>query len=289
MSQRILTEVVRGQAAIDGAGVHLQRVLGLRTTKSFDPFLMLDGFDSKNPNDYIKGFPWHPHRGIETITYLLKGKMEHGDSLKNKGLITDGSCQWMTAGSGIIHQEMPLESEHMLGAQLWLNIPQKHKMDPPKYADIQAQSIPKIQEEQATIAILSGRYKGQKGATNGSYFDVQYLDIELQADSEWHYNETPNQDTLFLYLIQGDLALDSDFKNFESKACALLTKAQSSPSEPNDTLSVKAGPNGARFFLLSAKPLHEPIAWGGPVVMNTKEELDLAFAEIQNNTFIKHP
>jgi len=151
MSRRRCTQIVRGQHAIDGAGVHLRRVLGLRTVKDFDPFLMLDGFDSTDPGDYIKGFPWHPHRGIETVTYLLQGEIEHGDSLGNKGFIRDLQCQWMTAGSGIIHQEMPMASERMLGCQLWVNLPQKEKMTQPAYRDIKKEDVSLVQEENATI------------------------------------------------------------------------------------------------------------------------------------------
>ena len=161
MPGRKCTQIVRGQHTIDGAGVRLRRVLGLKTVKDFDPFLMLDGFDSSNPQDYIKGFPWHPHRGIETVTYLLKGEIEHGDSLGNKGVIRDLQCQWMTAGSGIIHQEMPMASERMLGCQLWVNLPKKDKMTQPAYRDIKQQDVSVIQEKNATVRVLSGNYHEQ--------------------------------------------------------------------------------------------------------------------------------
>jgi len=288
MSRRRCTQIVRGQHAIDGAGVHLRRVLGLRTVKDFDPFLMLDGFDSTDPKDYIKGFPWHPHRGIETVTYLIHGEIEHGDSLGNKGFIRDLQCQWMTAGSGIIHQEMPMASERMLGCQLWVNLPQKEKMTHPAYRDIKKEDVSLIQEENATVRVLSGSYSNRHGAVKGEYIKVQYLDVALEPDSIWRYQATSNDQTLFLYLIDGTLAADEALVDFEEKACAILMSASSSKDSDYDEVLVKAGNKGARFFLIAGKPLNEPVAWGGPIVMNTKEELDEAFRELDNGTFIKH-
>lgn len=287
MARRINTQTVRGQQAIDGAGVHLRRVLGLRTITDFDPFLMLDGFDSANPQDYIKGFPWHPHRGIETVTYLISGEVEHGDSLGNKGVIRDLECQWMTAGSGIIHQEMPKASDRMLGCQLWVNLPQKDKMCEPAYNDIQQKDVPLIEEEKAAIRVLSGRYKGITGALKSHYVKVRYLDVALKAGSEWIYNETPDNETLFLYLIDGTLAADEALEKFEEKACAMLMKAASDQRNEFSDVIVKAGPDGARFLLIVAEPLHEPVAWGGPIVMNTQEELNKAFEELDEGTFIR--
>ncbi len=288
MPGRKFTQAVRGQHAVDGAGVRLRRVLGIRTIRDFDPFLMLDGFDSKDPADYIKGFPWHPHRGIETVTYLLKGDIEHGDSLGNKGVIGDLQCQWMTAGSGIIHQEMPRAAERMLGCQLWVNLPKKDKMTQPAYRDIRQQDVTTVSEDNATVRVLSGNYKNNPGAVKGEYVKVQYLDVDLAPDSIWSYNETPNDQTLFLYLIDGTLAADEALGNFEEKACAMLLTASSSDSYSFDEVRVKAGPDGARFFLIAARPLQEPVAWGGPIVMNTQEELNLAFSELESRTFIKH-
>jgi hypothetical protein len=288
MARRKFTQAVRGQDAVDGAGVRLRRVLGYRTIRDFDPFLMLDGFDSTDPRDYVKGFPWHPHRGIETVTYLLKGDVEHGDSLGNKGVIGDLQCQWMTAGSGIIHQEMPRASERMLGCQLWVNLPKKDKMTQPAYRDIRPQDVAEVREENAKVRVLSGRYKNNKGAVKGEYVSVQYLDVDLAPDSVWSYSETPNNQTLFLYLIDGTLTADEKLANFEKKGCAMLMTASSSNSSDFDEVKVKAGPEGARFFLIAAVPLQEPVAWGGPIVMNTQEELNLAFRELENKTFIKH-
>ncbi len=288
MAGRRPTQSVRGQHAVDGAGVRLRRVLGYRTIKDFDPFLMLDGFDSTDPADYIKGFPWHPHRWIETVTYLLKGDIEHGDSLGNRGVIGDLQCQWMTAGSGIIHQEMPRASERMLGCQLWVNLPAKDKMTRPAYRDIRRQDVATVSEDNSRVRVLSGNYKNNPGAVRGEYVKVQYLDVALEPDSTWNYSETPNDQTLFLYLIDGTLAADEALSQFEEKGCAILMKASSENSSEYDEVRVKAGPGGARFFLIAAKPLKEPVAWGGPIVMNTREELDEAFRDLDNKTFIKH-
>lgn len=288
MPKRKLIKVVRGEHAVDGAGVRLRRVLGYRTIRDFDPFLMLDGFDSLNPEDYIKGFPWHPHRGIETVTYILQGDVEHADSLGNKGVIGDLQCQWMTAGSGIIHQEMPRAAERMLGCQLWVNLPKKDKMTQPAYRDIRQEAVSVVREENATVRVLSGLYKDNRGAVKGEYVKVQYLDVALDRDRIWIYNETPNDNTLFLYLIEGTLAADDALKVFEEKACAMLLAASNANGNDFDEVRVKAGPDGARFFLIAARPLREPVAWGGPIVMNTDEELAQAFSDLDNKTFIKH-
>lgn len=288
MNTRKAIQIVRGRRAIDGAGVHLQRVLGYKTIHDFDPFLMLDGFDSKNPNDYIKGFPWHPHRGIETITYLITGSIEHGDSLGNKGTIHDLECQWMTAGSGIIHQEMPLASDLILGCQLWVNLPAKDKMTMPAYGDITKDKVTVVEENDAVIRILAGKYKENHGVFKGKYLSVQYLDVDLAPNKTWTYSETPNDQTLFIYLLDGTLAPDENLSQFENKACAILFTPSNSDSDTNEAVVVKAGEKGARFVLLAAKPLKEPVAWGGPIVMNTNEELDRAFEELNNGSFIKH-
>lgn len=288
MNKRKVTQIVRGQHAVDGAGVRLRRVLGTETIPDFDPFLMLDGFDSTDPQDYVKGFPWHPHRGIETITYLIKGRIEHGDSLGNKGTIHDLECQWMTAGSGIIHQEMPKASERMLGCQLWVNLPAKDKMTEPAYGDITQDKIVVTEEENAVVRILAGAYKGKKGVFEGKYVKVTYLDIDLAPDSTWTYTETPNNETLFIYLLDGTLAVDELLHDFEKKSCAVLFRSANPDAETNDAVVVRSGNQGARFVLLAAKPLREPVAWGGPIVMNTREELEEAFDELDRGTFIKH-
>ncbi|MDO5036661.1 MAG: pirin family protein [Porphyromonas sp.] len=287
-NRRKAVEIVRGHSAIDGAGVHLTRVLGIKTTKSFDPFLMLDGFDSHNPADYIKGFPWHPHRGIETVTYLIHGAMEHGDSLGNKGVIEAGGTQWMSAGSGIIHQEMPKASEHLLGCQLWVNLPSDQKMSEPSYGDISAADVPAVDDGNATVRVISGNYKGTDGAFAPKYVQVTYLDVDLAPDTIWEYDGIANNETLFTYLFTGEMAVNEELDDMERKGCAVLYAPTTTSKEDHDILRIKAGKEGARFALLAAEPLGEPIAWGGPVVMNTREELHNAFDELDKGTFIKH-
>ncbi|HWQ89400.1 MAG TPA: pirin family protein [Desulfitobacteriaceae bacterium] len=276
---RTVRKIVTGTSAIDGAGVKLVRVIGRNDTQDFDPFLMLDAFDSLDPKDYIQGFPWHPHRGIETITYLIKGNIEHRDSLGNKGSILDGQCQWMTAGSGIIHQEMPQPADRMLGVQLWLNLPAKAKMTAPKYRDIRKENIPVIEEGNSKIHIIAGKYHGRIGAMEGDYIKVLYLDVEVKANGEWSF-ETENDSTLFIYILQGEGSFDPQSEQYVAKKHAVLFNE-------GDTFRVKAANKELRFLLFLGKPLREPIAWGGPIVMNTKEELKTAFQELDENTFIK--
>lgn len=275
---RSIRRIVTGKPATDGAGVKLVRVIGYNDTQDFDPFLMLDAFDSTNPEDYVKGFPWHPHRGIETITYLIRGDIAHGDSLGNKGRILDGECQWMTAGSGILHQEMPQPSERMLGTQLWLNLPAKDKMTEPKYNDIVRENVPTVAEEGLNIRIISGNYKGTDGAFRGEYADALYLDAEMAPGAEWLL-ETDPEATLFIYIVQGAGFFGPSGEGVAEKHAVLFDKG--------NAFRAKASEAGARIFLMAAKPLGEPIAWGGPIVMNTREELDLAFRELQEGTFIK--
>ena len=276
---RTIRKIVTGKNAIDGAGVHLVRVVGYNDTKDFDPFLMLDAFDSVNPSDYIKGFPWHPHRGIETITYLITGDIEHGDSLGNKGSILNGDCQWMTAGSGIIHQEMPKSCDRMLGAQIWLNLPAKHKMVTPKYGDIKNENIPVVVEKNSKVHIISGNYKGKEGGFEGEYVKPLYFDVEVAPEAEWIL-DTENDNTLFIYIVQGE-------GNFDPKGQASVSEKHAVLFNHGDKFYVKASGKGIRFLLLSAKPLNETIAWGGPIVMNTQEELNKAFEELEENKFIK--
>ncbi len=278
---RRIGSIHRGNAAVDGAGVHLVRVIGVRDTAKFDPFLMLDAFDSTNPEDYIKGFPWHPHRGIETITYLIEGEMDHGDSLGNQGTIHGGEAQWMTAGSGIIHQEMPKASPRMLGAQIWLNLPRQHKMAPPAYHSILAEDIPAVKDGDALVRVVAGRYGEVTAGFSGQYIPADYLDVTLVPGGSWSYDSAPDA-TLFVYLVQGSAFFTSEGENaqlVEEKSAVRFTHG--------DTLGVQAGDGGVRMLLLCAQPLHEPIAWGGPIVMNTQEELDAAFRELQDGTFLR--
>ena len=276
--KRDVEQAVTGNPAVDGAGVSLVRVLGHDTTMDFDPFLMLDAFDSRDPNDYIKGFPWHPHRGIETVTYLISGRIEHGDSLGNKGEIVDGGCQWMTAGSGILHQEMPKEAPRMLGLQLWLNLPAKDKMTPPKYNDIRDADVKVVREEGVTVRVISGAYKGVRGFMKGEHVKMTMLDVELKPNVAF-LMETPPDETLFAYLISGSGAFGASGREQAEKRAVRFT--------PGDEAAFTAGPEGLRLVLFMALPLHEPIAWGGPIVMNTREELRLAFDELDRGTFIK--
>lgn len=280
MGKRSVKRVAEGKDAVDGAGVHLRRVISRPDIYDFDPFLMLDSFDSKNAGDYINGFPWHPHRGIETITYLISGDIEHGDSLGNRGSIRDGQCQWMTAGSGIIHQEMPKSSPHMWGVQLWLNLPRKDKMSGPAYRDITAGQIKTVEEDNATVRILSGTYKGHDGAIQGGYTAITFLDIDLKPGKIWMYKSDP-ENTVFVFIAGGSASFE-DGGGFTGKRNAVLLTAG------QEDVVITASEEGARLLLLSGRPLNEEIAWGGPIVMNTPEELHLAFKELEEDTFIKH-
>lgn len=276
---RTINKVITGVKATDGAGVNLVRVIGYNDVVDFDPFLMLDAFDSVNPDDYTKGFPWHPHRGIETITYLISGDIEHGDSLGNKGSILNGDCQWMTAGSGIIHQEMPKPSERMLGLQLWLNLPAQNKLCAPKYRDINHSIIPVIEEEASTIRIIGGEYKNITGGAKGEYVKPTILDVEIKGEGEWFF-DTGEEVTLFIYIVRGSGHFSDDEDRIISEKHAILFNK-------GKTFCVKAGNDGIRFILFTGKPLKEPIAWGGPIVMNSQEELNQAFLEIDRGQFIK--
>ena len=278
MATRKIIKTVTGSHQVDGAGVHLVRVIGYHDVKEFDPFLMLDAFDSKNPQDYIKGFPWHPHRGIETVTYLIKGRIEHGDSLGNKGVIGEGECQWMTAGSGILHQEMPKATEHMLGLQLWINLPAKDKMTHPHYFDIRADMVKSISDNHAVVKVISGEYKGQQG-TKGRHVDALLLDIQVNPDETFRMKTDP-ETNLFVYIIEGDGTFGNDQERVIPYRTAVLF-------DMAEDFQAKAGNKGMRFVLFAGKPLKEPVAWGGPIVMNTKEELDQAFSELEEGDFIK--
>jgi hypothetical protein len=275
--QRAIRKVITGKNTVDGAGVKLVRVIGHGDTTEFDPFLMLDAFDSTDPSDYVKGFPWHPHRGIETITYLITGDIEHGDSLGNRGSILDGQCQWMTAGSGIIHQEMPKPSKRMLGVQLWLNLPAKDKMTVPKYHGIEVADIPVITEKNTKIHIIAGPYQANDGAIVGEYVKPVCLDVEMEPGAEWVLDTDPAA-TVFVYIFQGEGFFGGDEITGAKKAI-LFTAGHK--------VQVKALAGKLHFLLFAGRPLGEPIAWGGPIVMNTQDQLDLAFRELKENTFIK--
>lgn len=273
---RVIKEV-RSQSAIDGAGVHLVRVLGNNDVKDFDPFLMLDSFDTTNASDYIAGFPMHPHRGIETITYLISGEIEHEDSLGNKGSIHSGEAQWMTAGSGILHQEMPQTSERMLGFQLWLNLPRSEKMVEPNYMDITKEQIALKRMEGAEIRVLSGSFEEATGVTP-RYLPASIYDISLSKGRKIDIPVKP-EETPFIFFMEGDALIEG--RRILDKTAVLF--------DSGDSIAVHASPDSdSRFIFFSGRPLKEPISWGGPIVMNTQEELMSAFDELRQGTFIKH-
>ncbi|MBW8382686.1 MAG: pirin family protein, partial [Youngiibacter sp.] len=253
MGERKLIKTVRGSDAVDGAGVRLVRVLGHGTVTDFDPFLMLDAFDSRDPKDYVKGFPWHPHRGIETVTYLIQGRIEHGDSLGNSGVIGNGDCQWMTAGSGIIHQEMPKEAERMLGLQLWLNLPARDKMTEPKYRDITSSMVPKVEEPDAAVSVISGTFRGTEGAIQGDYVKTLMLDADMKPHGSLKV-EVPQSDTLFFYVVRGSGSMDG----------GEITAKSANLTSEGEVLNLTAGSDGLRAIIFSGAPLKEPVAWGGP-------------------------
>ncbi len=275
---RPIRKIITGEDAMDGAGVRLTRVFGHADVRELDPFLMLDAFDSTNPDEYRRGFPWHPHRGIETVTYLLEGDIEHGDSLGNKGSIRSGDCQWMTAGSGIIHQEMPQATARMLGAQLWINLPAQDKMTAPRYGDIRAEDIPVVEADGAKVRVVAGSYGDAPGAFEGRHVKATYLDVEILPGYSWSL-PVERGATVFAYIFRGAARFDGSGELIAEKHAVLYGDG--------DTVSIAAGDSGVRFILVAGRPLGEPIAWGGPIVMNTREELDAAFHEIDLGTFIK--
>jgi quercetin 2,3-dioxygenase len=266
----------------EGAGVHLRRAFGFHSPEKSDPFLLFDDFRSDTPAHYLQGFPWHPHRGIETITYMLKGKVEHGDSLGNSGIISGGDVQWMTAGGGIIHQEMPKGDQNgaMHGFQLWLNLPAREKMCPPRYRGITPNDIPEvILESGAAIKIICGRIGDTAGPVTGISTDPEYLDITLPAGATLTHPTRPGN-TSMAYVIGGS-------GRFAPNATAEGSNTTLVIFSDGDEVAVKAGSQGLRFLFMAGKPLREPIAWQGPIVMNTDEELAQAFQEYRNGTFLQ--
>ncbi|MDT8421626.1 MAG: pirin family protein [Desulfuromonadales bacterium] len=283
MSVRKIKQVTTSIPTLEGAGVHLRRAFGNNDAQLFDPFLLLDDFRSANPDHYLKGFPWHPHRGIETITYVLLGDVEHGDSLGNRGGIGSGDVQWMTAGSGIIHQEMPKGDPQgrMEGFQLWANLPAANKMIHPRYRDITALQIPTVTLDGGVeVKVICGRVGEVAGPVSDVMIEPQYLDVMVPAHAVFRH-PTPAGHTLFAYVHGGTGQFDEDAERLLGNRSLVLF-------ERGDQVVVTAGEKPLRFLLVSGKPLNEPIAWGGPIVMNTQEELRLAFEEYRNGTFIKH-
>jgi hypothetical protein len=284
---------------IEGAGVHLQRAFGFGATGEFDPFLLLDDFRNDNPEAYLAGFPWHPHRGIETITYVLAGTVNHGDSLGNKGILGPGDVQWMTAGSGILHQEMPKGDARgwMHGFQLWANLPASKKMTDPRYQDVPSAEIPEVVDDDGTtVRVICGDFWGKTGPVEGIAADPRYLDVSVPAGRRKTLPVETSRHA-FAYVFEGS----GTFRG-ASDPVAVRTEKVGSDSgsavdeagnrslvlfDKGDEITVQAGDAGIRFLLVSGTPLEEPVAWQGPIVMNTQEELRQAFAELHTGTFIK--
>jgi hypothetical protein len=280
MMRKIKT-IYRGRETLEGAGVRLNRIFGFREVPRFDPFLMLDDFGSHNPDDYMAGFPWHPHRGIETVTYMLHGTVRHGDSMGNKGEINDGQVQWMTAGSGIIHQEMPQKQhDYLRGVQLWVNLPAKNKMMDPRYRDIKTKDIPEFRSKNGIrIKVIAGRYEGLTGPVKDIICDPEYLDIQVPSGLKFEHPINKGH-TVFAYAVEGGGAVVPDQKTIQEGFLVYFGDGEK--------IALESGPSGLRFLLVSGQPIGEPVAWRGPIVMNTEEELALAFEEYRNGTFIKN-
>ncbi len=299
MSFRSIKRFIKSKPTIEGAGVHLRRAFGFGNTADLDPFLLLDDFRSDIPEDYLAGFPWHPHRGIETITYVLAGRVEHGDSMANAGVIGPGDIQWMTAGEGIIHQEMPKgdEAGRMHGFQLWANLPARLKMTEPRYQGLTASEIPEVVDGRGIrVRVVCGEFRGVRGPVEGIAADPVYVDISLPAGTQEAF-PVPASHNAFAYVFAGSGMFDE-----ASGPLAVPTEGErwldtAPPREadnrslllfgPGDEIIVRAGDEGVRFLLASGKPLREPVAWYGPIVMNTQEELRQAFRELEQGTFLK--
>jgi quercetin 2,3-dioxygenase len=280
---RQVAEVHHSRPTIEGAGVHLKRAFGFGEVGQFDPFLLLDDFHASDPAKYLKGFPWHPHRGIETITYMLEGRVEHGDSMGNRGVIVPGEIQWMTAGSGIIHQEMPKgEAEgRMWGFQLWANLPASHKMMDPRYREVKAAQIPEVAlEGGAQAKVVAGTVHGVQGPVRDIVSDPTYLDITLPPGAKLSH-AVPRGHTALAYTVAGTASFGPARDRLDGVESLIRFG-------DGDHLEVAAGEETARFLLFTGQPLGEPIAWYGPIVMNTQEELRLAFEEYERGTFVKH-
>ncbi|HLA90706.1 MAG TPA: pirin family protein [Gemmatimonadaceae bacterium] len=314
MSIRPVKRIIQARPTLEGAGVKLRRAFGFGETEEFDPFLLLDDFRNENPEDYLKGFPWHPHRGIETITYVLAGTVSHGDSLGNSGTLGGGDVQWMTAGSGILHQEMPKGDQRgrMHGFQLWANLPSSLKMTAPRYQDVAARDIPDVTDDDGTrVRVLCGSFWGKTGPVDGIAADPRYLDVwvpplrrkTLAVETSRH---------AFAYVFEGSgtfrdasapRGVLTERVGAAAGATPTTTAAPPAPLAPpalaetgdrslvlfdsGDEVTVQAGEDGIRFLLVSGKPIEEPVAWYGPIVMNTEEELRQAYAELQAGTFIR--
>ena len=300
MSIRPIKRLIKAKPTMEGAGVHLRRAFGFGSTSEFDPFLLLDDFRNERPEDYEAGFPWHPHRGIETITYVLAGNVDHGDSLGNEGTIGAGDVQWMTAGSGIIHQEMPHGDEQgkMHGFQLWANLPASLKMTAPRYQEVQSTDVPEVTDDDGTqIRVICGTVWGQSGPIDGIAADPQYIDVWVPPGKKKSLPvETTRHAFAYVFAGSGRFCNASEPLEVPTEGNGWSDTSLSEEADNRslvlfdrgDEVTVQAGEMGIRFLLISGKPLEEPVAWYGPIVMNTREELQQAFAEFQAGTFIKH-
>jgi len=298
MSVRPVKQISRPEPTVEGAGVRLQRAFGFGNTSDYDPFLLFDDFRNDNPHDYLAGFPWHPHRGIETITYVLAGDVEHGDSLGNRGTLGAGDVQWMTAGSGIMHQEMPKGDANgrMHGFQLWSNLPSSLKMTAPRYQDIVAKDITEVVDDDGTrVRIVCGEFWGKKGPVEGVAADPRYIDVSVPPGTRKRLPVDRAQHA-FAYVFAGS----GKFRD-ASAPRSVLNELTGAPDregvetgnrslvlfDAGDEITVQAGDDGIRFLLVSGKPIEEPVAWYGPIVMNTQQELRQAMLELRSGTFIK--
>jgi redox-sensitive bicupin YhaK (pirin superfamily) len=297
VSIRPIKSIVEAKPTIEGAGVKLRRAFGFGNTHEFDPFLLFDDFRNESPEDFLAGFPWHPHRGIETITYVLAGSVAHGDSLGNKGEMGPGDVQWMTAGSGILHQEMPKGDPRgrMHGFQLWANLPSSLKMTDPRYQDVPARDIPEVTDDDGTrVRVVCGDFWGKTGPVQGVAADPRYLDVWVPAGRR---KVLPVETTrhAFAYVFEGAGTFRDASQPLEPKTEVVGNPAAAAETgnrslvlfDRGDEVMVQAGPQGIRFLLVSGKPIEEPVAWYGPIVMNTPEQLRQAYAELQDGTFIK--
>ena len=299
MSIRPVKSIIESKPTLEGAGVHLRRAFGFGKTSEFDPFLLLDDFRNDNPQDYRAGFPWHPHRGIETITYVLNGTVEHGDSLGNRGTLGSGDVQWMTAGRGIMHQEMPKGDDRgrMHGFQLWANLPSSLKMSDPRYQEVKAGDIPQVTDNDGThVRVVCGNFWGVKGSVEGIAADPIYLDVSIPPGQK---KSLPVETTrhAFAYVFAGG----GKFCNASGPLAVPTEPVEWADTNPpsavdnrslvlfdrGDDVTVHAGDEGIRFLLISGKPLEEPVAWYGPIVMNTQDQLRKAFQELEQGTFLK--
>ncbi len=281
---RKIEEILPSRPTIEGAGVHLRRAFGSLEVPRLDPFLLLDDFRSPNPLEYVAGFPWHPHRGIETVTYMLDGFVEHEDSIGNRGVIASGDVQWMTAGNGIIHQEMPKPKQgEMGGLQLWVNLPSSRKMMDPRYQEVQRARIPEADAAKGVrVRVVSGEVAGVRGPVRGIVVEPEYLDVKMAPRAVFDHSIQDGH-TAFAYILDGKGQFDEDSREMiDSENLVIFRRAGS-------RIRIEAADHPLRFLLISGKPIREPIAWWGPIVMNNRKEIETAVEECQNGTIVKHP